>query len=91
MTLTVQCTKCHGEGRTPLPTHLADTLALIPKRGDVNVRDLCRRMASVGRTAMCNRLSELFALGLVERSRQYHPGRGKTCWIYTRVPEKVAP
>jgi hypothetical protein len=85
--LTIQCTKCHGEGRVPLPAYLADTLALIPRRGVVNAIKLCRKMGSVGMTAMCNRLAELFALGLVERERQYHHGRGKTCWAYSRTPE----
>jgi len=87
--LTVQCTKCNGEGKTPLPAYLADTLALIPRRGVVNATELCRKMGSVGMTAMCNRLAELFALGLVERSRQYRSGRGKTCWAYSRTPEKA--
>jgi len=73
------CPTCNGHGESPLPEHLAETFALIPKRGSTCAEALHEQLPGASPNAQNNRLEKLRALGLVSRVRD-----GKR-WKYSRV------
>lgn len=75
----VQCPRCEGKGNLPLPSHLSATLAQVPKTGYICAQQLAVNI-NIEHGAACNRLVDLFLMGLVSRTKQ-----GKT-WLYSRPP-----
>jgi hypothetical protein len=74
MKCTAKCESCNGTGRRALTSTEERTLAAV---GAVWVLTelIAFRLPGVKRTAVCNRLVKLHALGLVER--RDHPSHGK--------------
>jgi len=75
----ILCPSCSGSGRSPLPEHLAETFALIPRRGSTCAEKLHDQLPGASPNAQNNRLEKLRALGLVSRVRD-----GKR-WKYSRT------
>ncbi|RYX84215.1 hypothetical protein EON83_11000 [bacterium] len=67
-TLCVQCPQCRGTGEIPLPFHLKETLIYLREHGVRSTSQLHRALTpkAAGTSGMCNRLSALRELGLVE-------------------------
>lgn len=76
----VECDKCGGKAKMPLPEQLQETLELVPRgfKG-ITSYDIQRRIPNITANAQNNRLERLRKAGLVARHRV-----GKF-WHYTRT------
>ena len=73
------CPACDGSGRIPLTGVYAETLMLLRKHGKEMTGSDFARLIDIERTAACNRLARLEAMGFV-KSRRYGSKR-----LYTAV------
>lgn len=78
----VICPTCHGQGSIYLDGVLLDTLRTVLRMKRASAPEVHRAMDTTGAfhvTAFNNRLDDLVAMGLLEKSKN---GR---CWIYSPI------
>jgi len=81
---TVKCKHCQGSGVLPLPHHLEETLDLV-KQGANTSAQVADRFAGDGcvhLAAICNRLTDLWTLGVLTREKRTQPSGGNE-WVYS--------
>lgn len=66
----IQCPECKGTGKRKLPSHLAAALREVRRKPGTCHQIWERLKDGVSITGVQNRLTDLVALGLVERSKE---------------------
>lgn len=74
----IECPECKGAGKIELQDHLQQAFDALPSRG-TSTAEAVARILEIEHGSACNRLRDLYDLGLVLRTRK---GRE---WLYSRV------